>query len=204
MYLNTTVKIPVIKGKIITKKKGNVTYILYQYDSEYNQEKQYAVPKRAIVGKVSGDDSTMMVPNEKFQIYFPDAEIPEELPFAYRSCCLKIGSCIIIQKVIDEYTLRPMLAKRFGDDTGLILDLVAYLVVEEENAGQYYPDYAFTHPLFSEKMKIYSDSKVCSSSSRSRKTSASAFWMTGIKAGIIRAGSIFPMIPPTRTVMQAT
>ena len=44
MYLNTTVKIPVIKGKIITKKKGNVTYILYQYDSEYNQEKQYAVP----------------------------------------------------------------------------------------------------------------------------------------------------------------
>ena len=79
MYLNTTVKIPVIKGKIITKKKGNVTYILYQYDSEYNQEKQYAVPKRAIVGKVSGDDSTMMVPNEKFQIYFPDAEIPEDM-----------------------------------------------------------------------------------------------------------------------------
>ena len=79
MYLNTTVKIPVIKGKIITKKKGNVTYILYQYGSEYNQEKQYAVPKRAIVGKVSDDDPTLMFPNEKFQIYFPDAEIPEVL-----------------------------------------------------------------------------------------------------------------------------
>ena len=53
-----------------------------------------------------------------------------------------------------------MLKKLFGDDTGLILDLIAYLIIEEENAGQYYPDFAFTHPLFSEKMTIYSDSKV--------------------------------------------
>lgn len=160
MYLNTSVKIPSVKGKIITKKKGNASYILYQYGSEYNEEKKYAVPQRAIVGKVSPEDSTLMFPNEKFQIYFPDVEIPEELPFAYRSCCLKIGSCVVIQKVIDEYKLRPMLQKRFGKDTGLFLDLVTYLIVEEENAGQYYPDFAFDHPLFSEKMTIYSDSKV--------------------------------------------
>ena len=161
MYLNTTVKIPEIKGKIITKKKGGTTYILYQYGSEYNQDKRYAVPQRAIVGKVSPDDPGLMFPNDKFMVYFPDAEIPEELPFAYRSCCLKIGSCIIIRKVMDEYKLVPMLAKRFGRETGLILDLISYLIVEEENAGQYYPDFAFTHPLFTEKMTIYSDSKVC-------------------------------------------
>ena len=160
MYLNTTVKIPEMKGKIITKKKGSATYILYQYGNEYNPEKRYAVPLRAIVGKVSTEDPSVMFPNEKFQIYFPDAQIPEELPFAYRSCCLKLGSCVIIRKVLDEYKLAPMLRKRFGDDTGLILDLVSYLIVEEENAGQYYPDYAFTHPLNSEKMTIYSDSKV--------------------------------------------
>ena len=161
MYLNTTVKIPEIKGKIITKKKGGTTYILYQYGSEYNQDKRYAVPQRAIVGKVSPDDPGLMFPNDKFMVYFPDAEIPEELPFAYRSCCLKIGSCVIIRKVLDEYKLVPMLAKRFGRETGLILDLISYLIVEEENAGQYYPDFAFTHPLFTEKMTIYSDSKVC-------------------------------------------
>ena len=160
MYLNTTVKIPEMKGKIITKKKGGTTYILYQYGSEYNQEKRYAVPLRAIIGKVSASDATLMFPNEKFQIYFPDAQVPEELPFAYRSCCLKIGSCVIIQKVLDEYNLVPMLRKRFGNDTGLMLDLVSYLIVEEENAGQYYPDFAFTHPLMTEKMTIYSDSKV--------------------------------------------
>ena len=161
MYLNTAVKIPVVKGKIITKKKGGATYILYQYGSEYNPEKRYAVPQRAIVGKVSDADPTLMFPNEKFQTYFPDVALSDKLPYAYRSCCLRIGSYIIIQKVLDEYKLQPMLYKRFGKDTGLILDLVAYLVVEEDNVGQYYPDFAFSHPLFSEKMTIYSDTKVC-------------------------------------------
>ena len=160
MYLNTTIKIPEIKGKIITKKKGTTTYILYQYGSEYRPEKQYSVPLRTIVGKISSSDSTLMIPNEKFQSYFPDVKLPEELPLAYRSCCLKIGSCIIIQKILNEYKLIPMLKKRFGSDTGLILDLVSYLIIEEENAGQYYPDFAFTHPLLTDKMTIYSDSKV--------------------------------------------
>lgn len=160
MYLNTTVKIPDLKGKIITKKKGSATYILYQYGSEYNKEKQYAVPKRAIIGKIANDKPGYMFPNEKYLVYFPNEEIPDELPYAYRSCCLKIGSYVVMHKVLDEYKLRSKLEKRFGDDTGLILDLVAYLIVEEENAGLYYPDFAFNHPLFSEKMTIYSDSKV--------------------------------------------
>ena len=119
-----------------------------------------AIPLRTIVGKVSQNDPALMYPNEKFQIYFPDAEIPEELPYAYRSCCLKIGFCVVIQKVIDEYNLRSTLTKIFGKETALILDLVAYMIVEEENAGQYYPDFAFSHPLFTDKMTIYSDSKV--------------------------------------------
>lgn len=105
MYLNTTVKIPVVKGKIITKRKGENVYVLYQYGSEYNKDKRYSIPQRSIVGKQSATDKTLMYPNEKFQLYFPDAEIPEELPYAYRSCCLKIGACIIVQKAIDEYML---------------------------------------------------------------------------------------------------
>ena len=53
-----------------------------------------------------------------------------------------------------------MLGKYFGPKCGLFLDLVAYLIVDEENAGQYYPDFAFSHPLFSEGMRIYSDATV--------------------------------------------
>ena len=53
-----------------------------------------------------------------------------------------------------------MLAKWFGEDADLLLDLMSYMIVDEENAGQYYPDFAFCHPLFSENMRIFSDSKV--------------------------------------------
>lgn len=39
MYYNYTVQIPLVKGKIITKKKGDATYVLFQYGQRYNAEK---------------------------------------------------------------------------------------------------------------------------------------------------------------------
>jgi len=99
MYQNIAVKIPEVKGKIITKRKGSTSYILYQYGSVYNEERKYAIPQRTIVGKVSPSDTTMIFPNEKFRVYFPDTQLPDELPFAYRSCCLKIGSCVRVGRL---------------------------------------------------------------------------------------------------------
>ncbi len=160
MYYDFTVKIPDVKGKIIIKPKGETSYVLYEYGRDYIQEKKYAVPKRTIIGKISPDDVALMYPNEKYTEYFPDAVFPEERPEAYRSCCLRIGSYLIIQKVLREYDLPSILNKWLGRDSGLFMDLVSYLIVDEENAGQYYPDFAFCHPLFSEGMKIYSGSKI--------------------------------------------
>lgn len=160
MYFNTAVKIPSAKGKIIIKKKGNASYVLYQYGQNYNSEKKYSVPLRTIIGKIDSTDENSMFPNERFQEYFPDVDLPEELPEAYRSCSLRIGSYAVIQKVLNEYKLPQLLSVWFPKDYGLLMDLVAYLVVDEENAGQYYPDFAFNHPLFSDGMRIYSDSKV--------------------------------------------
>lgn len=160
MYHEFTVKIPDVKGKIIIKKKGNASYVLYEYGRDYKPDKKYAIPKRSIIGKLSDVDPSLMYPNEHYQDYFPDAVLPEERPEAYRSCCLKIGSYIIIDKILEEYKLKAMLKKHLGDDYGLFMDLMAYLIVDEENAGQYYPDFAYSHPLFSDKMKIFSDVKV--------------------------------------------
>lgn len=160
MYHDFTVKIPDVKGKIIIKKKGNASYVLYEYGRDYKPDKKYSIPKRSIIGKLSDADPSLMYPNEHYQDYFPDAVLPEERPEAYRSCCLKIGSYIIIDKILEEYKLKAMLKKHLGDDYGLFMDLMAYLIVDEENAGQYYPDFAYSHPLFSDKMKIFSDVKV--------------------------------------------
>ena len=46
------------------------------------------------------------------------------------------------------------------EETGLLLDLAAYSLISENNAAQYYPTYAYSHPLFTKQMHIYSDSKV--------------------------------------------
>ena len=160
MYYNFTVQIPSIKGKVLTKAKETTTYILYQYGFDYKPDKKYAIPKRTIIGKVDPTDKSRMYPNEKFQEYFPEVVFPEELPEAYRSCCLRIGSYIVIRYVLNEYKLPRLLERWFPKDSGLLMDLVSYLIVNEENAGQYYPDFAFCHPLFSEGMRIYSDSKI--------------------------------------------
>lgn len=160
MYYNFAVDIPFVKGKIITKKKGGTHYILFQYGQEYHKDKGYCIPKRSIIGKTIPDQPGKMFPNEKFTEYFPNAVLPEKLPEAYRSCCLRIGSYVVMRRVMEEYKLPEMLQKRFGAKAGLFLDLVAYMIVDEENAGQYYPDFAFSHPLFSENMRIYSDSTV--------------------------------------------
>ena len=39
MYFNFAVNIPIEKGKIITKKKGHTTYVLYQYGQIYKPDK---------------------------------------------------------------------------------------------------------------------------------------------------------------------
>ena len=66
----------------------------------------------------------------------------------------------MIRKIISDYQLDEMIARIIGKDAGLFLDLAAYSIITEDNAGQYYPDYAYNHALFTNDMRIYSDSKV--------------------------------------------
>ena len=93
-------------------------------------------------------------------MFFPDAELPEELSLSTRSGCLKVGAYLVIKKVIEHYKLRAELENIIGDNAGLFLDLAAYVIIAENNAAQYYPDYAYNHPLFTKDMRVYSDSKI--------------------------------------------
>ena len=161
MYLKTSVAIPQVPGKIITKSKGGSVYVLFQYGRKYVPEKRYAIPLRAVIGKVVPGNRDRILPNERFQEFFPEIPVSDELPDNVRSCALRIGAYIVMRKILEEYSLQPLLAAQFQEDCGLLLDLAAYLIVEEENAGQHYPDFAFSHPLFSSGMHIFSDSKVC-------------------------------------------
>ena len=161
MYLDFLVKIPISTGKITYRKKGETDYIYYEYTRIYQKGTNITNPKRATIGKRDCNDPTMMVPNENYLKYFPDEDTPELNERARRSSCLRIGAWLIIRRIIEEYNFAKILEKYISKkDLGLVFDLAAYSIISEDNASQYYPDFAYNHPLFSNNMRIYSDSKV--------------------------------------------
>lgn len=161
MYLNQAVRIPENTAGITRKKIKGVTYVYYAYGRKYDPKKKYTVPQNTTIGKCTEDDPDMMYPNTNFLRFFPDIELPEEKDAQiFRSSCLRIGTYLVLRRIIAEYGLEEMLSPIIGKDTGLFLDLAIYTIITENNAAQYYPDYAYNHPLFTRGMRIYSDSKV--------------------------------------------
>lgn len=160
MYLNCRVKIPEATGKITIKNIGGTSYVYYEYARVYNKTKKYNSPKRTCIGKRDKEQINYFYPNEKFLKFFPKEMLPTEVKGQHRSGCLHIGAYIVIRKIISDYHLDEMLARIIGNDAGLFLDLAAYSIITEDNAGQYYPDYAYNHALFTNDMKMFSDSKV--------------------------------------------
>ena len=161
MYLDFLVKIPFVQGKITRRKKKDVVYIEYEYDRIYDPVRQYTFPKRVTIGKLSETDPELMQPNQNFLKYFPDAELPETKNRTSRSSCLRVGAYFVLRKIMEEYNLIELLGGYFEQrDLGLFLDLAVYSIIAENNAAQYYPDYTYNHPLFTNGMKQYSDSTV--------------------------------------------
>lgn len=161
MYLDCVVKMPNAPGKIVCQTKGETTYVYYETGRTYDPDKKYTAPKRVTIGKRSRENPDMIQPNENFLRFFPDEMLPEEKDRSARSSCLRIGAFIVIRQLFKETGISDILGMYMNQkDLGLFQDLAAYSIITESNTAQYYPDYAYNHPLFTEKMKIYSDSKV--------------------------------------------
>ena len=156
MYLNYLVHVPQPRTGISIKTIKGTKYVYYNYGYRYNKEKKRTEPQSTSIGKCDADNPDMMYPNQNYLKYFPNEERQDEP----RSSCLRIGAFLVIRKIIRDYHLDKMAESIVGKQAGLFLDLAAYSIVMENNAGQYYPDYAYNHPLFTENMKVYSDSTV--------------------------------------------
>ena len=141
MQYNFTVKIPTETKKIAFQKQKDVVYVLYETERVYSPAKKYTYPKRTMIGRRCSEDPELMYPNDNFFIYFPGQTMPEEHDQVERSCCLKIGNYIVIKQILQEQGLDQILLDRFGSQAGLFQDFVSYLIVEEDNAAQHYPDY---------------------------------------------------------------
>ena len=162
IYFDFLVSVPDIPGKIVRKRIKQTIYIDYEYDRVYDAARKFNIPKRTTIGKLISEHPPLMYPNQNYLRYFPDVELPQQKVGFERSSCLRIGAFLVLKKIIEDYALEAMIGRLFGKDGGFLLDLAAYSIICENNAGQYYPDYAFNHPLFTSGMHIYSDSKVSS------------------------------------------
>jgi len=161
MYLDFTVKIPEGVPGITRKTLKGVTYIYYVHGRHYDPKKGYSVPSTTTIGKSIPGDPGSMYPNGNYLKFFPEIEIPEEKQVkALRSGCIRTGAYLVIRKIITQTGIDKISDEVFGDDSGLFLDLAVYSILTENNAGQYYPDYTYNHPLFTKGMRMYSDSKV--------------------------------------------
>lgn len=155
MFLKDKIEIPNEEGKIVINRNK---YVMYEIDRKYDNKKKYNVPIRVSVGKVTEDGK--MIPNSNYIKYFYDSKISNESRKNERSSCIRIGTYILIKKIVEEKKLNEILEKVFGEYAGLIIDLASFMIVEESNANQYYEYYAYNHFQFTKGHRILSDSTI--------------------------------------------
>ncbi len=101
-----------------------------------------------------------MTPNDNFAKYLPEL-LPSAKQQSKVSGCLRVGAFFIVRKIVEDYGLFDKLGREFNyGELMLFIDLAAYSLISEDNAAQHYPDYTYNHPVFTDGMKRFSDSKI--------------------------------------------
>ena len=83
MYFSTPVKVPAVSGKIVRKRTGACTYVLFETERVYDPKRRFNVPKRVIIGKLlsDGEDDLIACQMKGSSSISPDAQLsPSEPP----------------------------------------------------------------------------------------------------------------------------
>ncbi len=155
MYFSNPVKIPQIQGKITISRKR---YVMYETGREYNAEKQYNVPRRVTIGKLTqetGKDpfSCEMYPTEWFATCFPEQAQMLRIPSRKRSDSLHVGLYLAVQHLlsgnIHEITLQ-CLGKTNAE---ILFDLCTCMLSMNSDPAASLADYLYWNPAFSELLQ---------------------------------------------------
>ncbi len=157
MYYDVSIEISSIPGKTALLRKKDVTYVQLETGRTYNPQKKYNVPSRKIIGKLTANPAYMH-PNDTFFAWFPDFDTGSDDSGPVRSSCMQTGLFLAIRRIVKKDGIEKKLYSTFRNDSGLILDLAACQLLNENSNAAYYSSYVYRHPLFADRMQIYSDS----------------------------------------------
>lgn len=129
-------------------KRGTSRYVYAVLETEYHPDVKYNTDKRTCIGKMVDGSDTLMVPNEKFELYYPGLmECPETLPAPPKfSDTLKAGAFVAIHRILDESGISGILDTVYGlRMSSDIKDLVSYIVTAQSSTFQHYPQFMRSH-----------------------------------------------------------
>ncbi len=159
MYYDVSVEISSIPGKTVLLKKKDVTYVQLELGRVYNPKKKYNVPTRKIIGKLANNPA-FMHPNDTFFTQFPDYSSDSTEAEPVRSSGLQAGLFLAIRKIAIQDGIIKKLHGQIWPDSGLLMDLAACQVLNEASDVNCYNGYAYKHPLFADRMQVFSDEAV--------------------------------------------
>lgn len=125
------------------QKRNGVAYVYQVVGKTYKKDKKYTVDDRKLIGKMI--DEEWMIPNEMFSQYYPDIDISLDPPDF--SDTLKIGSFLVVQKVMKDLQIHGLLNSVFDEYGTFIEDIVSYMIVSQSCTFQYYPNFMRNHPI---------------------------------------------------------
>lgn len=125
------------------QKKNGISYVYQVVGKTYKKDKKYTVEERKLIGKMI--DDVWMIPNEYFSQYYPDVCIEQEVPDF--SDTLKVGTFLVIQKLMKDLQIEELLDSAFGNLGHLIEDIVSYMITHESCTFQCYSNFMKNHPI---------------------------------------------------------
>ena len=135
-------------------KQRDCRYVYHTVGSVYKKDKQYVVENRVSIGKMI--DDKFMNPNENYFRYYSSEEIEEKEPMF--SDALQVATVTLLLKIIEDVGIDDLLREIHGEESGIIKDIICYMIIQQTSAMQHYPEYAFRH--LGSSGKVYDDSRI--------------------------------------------
>lgn len=141
--------VPVPTENIHKSKRQGCAYVYYIKGREYSPVRKCNIYDKVMIGRLI-DDKTMH-PNDNYYEIFgrPEDRLEEADP--NQSDSQKIGGVAVVYALLESLGLREKLELVFGEKTAnLIIDLAVYFCLSGSTVMQYYPTWAYEHPILSE------------------------------------------------------